>query len=63
MTIKALPTKIDDFNVFRSENFNYPNTAVSLIEFDNSDQDQLFKYFDIKNKTRLRKLALKAKEA
>jgi hypothetical protein len=40
--------------------FNFKETAKSLIEFGNTDQDMLFKYFDNKNKTRLNKLNTKA---
>ena len=58
-----MPAKIDEFNVFRVENFNYDNTAGSMIEFENREIDQLFKYFDRKNKTRLRKLSNKTKDA
>lgn len=40
--------------------FNYANTKKSLIAFQNDDQDELFKYYDTRNNTRLKKLGVKA---
>jgi len=41
--------------------FDFQVQQKSLIAFQNADQDQLFKYYDNRNKTRLRKLRDKAK--
>jgi hypothetical protein len=60
LTLKALPTKVDESNVKRCELFNFEHTASSLIAFECEDQDLLFKYYDTRNKTRLNKLNKKA---
>lgn len=40
--------------------FNYGNTKRALIAFQNDDQDELFKFYDTRNNTRLKKLGVKA---
>ena len=55
-----MPSKVTENNIEKCELFNFKETAKSLIEFGNTDQDMLFKYFDNKNKSRLNKLNTKA---
>lgn len=55
--VKAFPGRIDEFNVYRCRgqiNFNQTKAAIIANNFD--DQDELFKYFDDRNKSRLNKL-------
>jgi hypothetical protein len=58
--LKAVPSKVDESNVFMCDLFNFEATNNSLIAFQNDNQDMLFKYYDKRNKTRLNKLNLKA---
>ena len=60
MALKSLPEKVDEDNLARCELFNYGNTNTSIIAFNNNDQDELFKYYDNRNKKRLNKLSKKA---
>ena len=60
LTLKALPARIDDTNVNRVILFDFRIIQNSLIAFQNANQDQLFAYYDNRNKTRLRKLREKA---
>ena len=60
LALKSLPEKVDDSNLARCELFNYGNTNTSIIAFNNNDQDELFKYYDNRNKKRLNKLSKKA---
>ena len=62
LALKALPYKIDDFNIYRIEMINFNMIQKSLIAFQNDDQDELFEYYDKRNKIRLHKLARKATE-
>ena len=58
--MKAFPGRIDETNVYRCRgqfNFNLIDEAIIANNFD--DQDELFKYFDDRNKTRLNKLLKK----
>jgi hypothetical protein len=49
--IKAFPGRIDDHNVFRCRgSINFDITAQGLISFKFDESDELFKYFDDKNK-------------
>jgi hypothetical protein len=60
MALKALPRYVDEANVFKMEQYNFQTTKTSLISFTNDDQDELFKYYDSRNKSRLNKLNDKA---
>lgn len=60
LALKAMPTRLDSSNYLRATYFNFKDTYVSLIAFNNQNQDQLFNYYDLRNKTRLRKLKEKA---
>ena len=40
--------------------FNFEQTKMSIIAFNNNNQDELFKYYDNRNKCRLNKLSGKA---
>jgi hypothetical protein len=58
--IKAFPGRTDEHNVFRCQgqiNFDLIQQAIISFKFDESDE--LFKYFDDRNKERLNKLAKK----
>lgn len=58
--MKAFPGRIDEYNVFRCRgSINFDITAQGLISFKFDESDELFKYFDDKNKTRLNKLMKK----
>ena len=61
LTLKSLPKKVNEHNVFKCSLFNFDMTKQSLIAFCNDDQDELFRYYDNRNKTRLNKLHKKAK--
>ena len=60
LILKALPVRVDKTNVYRIELFNFGSVQASLTAFTNTDQDERFKYFDDRNKARLRKLRIKA---
>ena len=60
LALKALPIHIDENNVFRCEVLNMVEIKSALISYHNSSQDQLFKYYDNRNKSRLNKLSRKA---
>ena len=60
LILKALPARVDKTNVYRVELFNFGSVQASLTAFTNTDQDERFKYFDDRNKARLRKLRIKA---
>lgn len=51
---------MNEHNVFKCSLFNFDMTKKSLIAFCNDDQDELFRYYDNRNKTRLNKLHKKA---
>ena len=46
----------------RVELFSFKTLQEAIIAFLNADQDELFQFYDSKNKTRLRKLRMKATE-
>lgn len=60
LALKALPSHIDENNMHRCELFDFTATSSSLIAFQNDDQDELFKYYDSRNSSRLKKLNNKA---
>lgn len=60
LALKALPGHVDENNMNRCVLFSFADVKKSLIAFHNDDQDELFKYYDNKNKTRLHKLNNKA---
>ena len=62
LVLKALMTKVDEFNVYRCQHYDYECIQYALIDYSNEDQAQLFKFFDTKNKTRLNKLQTKASQ-
>jgi len=62
LALKALPYKIDEHNIYRIEMINFFIIQQSLIDFQNDDQDELFNFYDNRNKTRLRKLSRRAAE-
>ena len=49
-------------NEYRIALLNFNMLQMSLIAFQNDDQDELFQYYDDRNKQRLRKLNAKATE-
>lgn len=60
LTLKALPCRVDESNCYRMSLFDFPMQQLSIIANQNTDQDELFKFYDNRNKTRLRKLRTKA---
>ena len=55
--MKAFSGRIDEHNIFRCKgSINFDITALGLISFKFDESDELFKFFDDKNKTRLNKL-------
>lgn len=60
LMLKAMMTKVDEFNVFRCLHFDNECIYSALIDYGNDGTLQLFKFFDSKNKMRLNKLQLKA---
>ena len=60
LALKALPTWVDDHNVDRCGLLNMRATKQALISHHNASQEQLFKYYDNRNKARLAKLSRKA---
>jgi hypothetical protein len=62
LALKALPLKVEEFNIYRIDLINFNLIQKSLIAFQNDDQDELFNYYDNRNKNRLRKIMKKATE-
>lgn len=60
LALKAVPSKITSMNEFQCNLFMYQRTNSSIIDYQNSETDKLFKYFDDRNMTRLNKLNTKA---
>lgn len=60
--MKALPVRVDRTSYRRVELFSFKTLQEAIIAFLNADQDELFQFYDSKNKTRLRKLRMKATE-
>ena len=56
LALKALPIRVDEKNCYRVNLFSFETRQTSIISFKNSEQDQLFKFYDTRNKARLRKL-------
>lgn len=62
LALKALPSRVDEKNCYRVNLFSFETRQTSIISFKNSEQDQLFKFYDTRNKARLRKLQTRSKE-
>jgi len=62
LALKALPSKIEESNIYRIDLINFNLIQKSLIAFQNDDQDELFNYYDNRQKSRLRKITKKAQE-
>ena len=60
LALKSLPSKIDVNNFYRCEIIFFENIMLALIAYQNSEEDQLFKFYDDRNKKRLTKLLSKA---
>lgn len=60
LALKALPLKVEETNIYRIDLINFNLIQKSLIAFQNDDQDELFNYYDNRNKQRFRKIAKKA---
>ena len=60
LMLKAMPARVDEFNCKRMPLFAFRIIQNSLIAYQNEDQDELFKFYDNRNKNRLRKLRNKA---
>ena len=63
LALKALPASVDEKNYHRVELFNFQSRQQSIISFKNNELDMLFKFYDNRNKARLRKLSTRAREA
>ena len=59
LALKAMPSKIDETNIYRIDLINFTLIQKALIAFQNDDQDELFNYYDNRNKGRFRKLSTK----
>ena len=62
LTLRALPSKLDEYNVLRVELLNFSLIQRALISFQNQAQDELFTFYDHRSKMRLKKLNQKAME-
>ena len=60
LTLKALPARVDENNCYRVELFDFPAMQQAIIACQNQEQDMLFKFYDNRNKNRLRKLQTQA---
>lgn len=63
LTLKALPAKVDESNCYRIDLFDFPNMQTAIIAFQNKEQDMLFKFYDARNKNRMRKLLTRANQS
>ena len=61
LILKALPVRVDAHNCGRVDLFNFGCVQDAQVAFANKATDMLFKYYDNRNKSRLRKLREKAK--
>ena len=60
LALKALPVRVDEENCYRVELFQFKNMQSAIIACQNNEQDMLFKFYDSRNKNRLRKLQTRA---
>lgn len=60
LMLKAMPARVDELNCKRMPLFAFRIIQNSLIAYQNEDQDELFKFYDNRNKNRIRKLRNKA---
>ena len=56
LMLKALPSKIVDFNLDQMLKFDFSTLQNSLIASQNAEQVNAFEYFDEKNKDRVQKI-------
>ena len=52
LALKALPPVVTQNNLFKVELFNFMELQKSLIAFQNDDMDELFNFYDERNKGR-----------
>lgn len=50
LALKALPNKVDEENIYRIDLINFNVIQKSLIAFQNDDQDELFNFYDNRQK-------------
>ena len=50
LALKSLPNKVDKNNVYRCEQYTFEGTKTSLISYQNDETDELFKFYDNRNK-------------
>lgn len=50
LALKALPLRVDETNIYRIDLMNFNLVQRSLIAFQNNDQDELFEYYDNRQK-------------
>ena len=60
LALKALPARVDEHNCHRIEMFDFESRQRAIIACQNMEQDMLFKFYDDRNKQRLRKLNTRA---
>lgn len=60
LMLKAMPARVDELNCKRMPLFAFRIIQNSLIAYQNENQDELFKFYDNRNKNRIRKLRNKA---
>ena len=60
LSLKALPLKVEESNIYRIDLMNFNLVQRSLIAFQNDDQDELFNFYDNRNRQRLRKITKRA---
>lgn len=60
LALQALPSKIDRLNEFQCQLFSFQQIDSAIVNFQNTETDKLFKFFDDRNAQRLKKLQNKA---
>jgi hypothetical protein len=62
LALKALPLKVEETNIYRIDLMNFNMVQRSLIGFQNDQQDELFEFYDNRNRQRFRKLVKRAQD-
>lgn len=61
-TLRALPKRINSVNFPRIEMMNMSGVQLSIIAFQNDDKDELFNFYDKRNKNRMQRLRVSLEE-
>lgn len=59
--LRALPKRINNVNISKIDLINFSLVQKSIIGFQNDDQDELFKYYDRRNKNRMQDVQISGK--